>query len=62
MFEPNVITITEIAREQKCSRQAIYNAIERGDLNAARLGTQTVVVKDAKHEALACATRSPRGG
>lgn len=51
MFEPNVITITQLAREKKCSRQAIYNAIERGDLNAARLGTQTVIVKDAKYEA-----------
>ena len=51
MLEPNVITITELARTQKCSRQAIYNAIERGDLNTTRLGTQTVVVKDAKYEA-----------
>ncbi len=51
MFEPNVITITELAREKGCSRQAIYNAIQRGDLNTTRLGTQTVVVKDTNYEA-----------
>ena len=51
MIEPNVITVTEVAREQRCSRQAVYNAIKRGDLNTVLLGSQTVIVKDKKYAA-----------
>ncbi len=46
MIEPNVITVTEAARQKDCTRQAVYNAIKRGDLNTTHLGSQTVIVKD----------------
>ena len=51
MIEPNVITVTELAREQECSRQAIYDAIKRGDLSTARLGSHLVIAKDKKYAA-----------
>ena len=49
MTEPNVITVTEAARQKNCTRQALYNAINRGELNTTRLGSQTVIVKDQRY-------------
>ena len=50
-FEPNVITIGEAAKEKRCTRQALYNAIERGDLNTVMLGRYQVIARDEKYEA-----------
>lgn len=51
MKQPNVILATEAAREKGCSSQAIYNAIDRGDLNEVRMGRHRMVVIDAKYRA-----------
>lgn len=51
MKQANVILATEAAREKGCSSQAIYNAIDRGDLNEVRMGRLRMVVKDAKYRA-----------
>lgn len=51
MLEPNVTTVTGAAREKGCSRQAIYNAIERGDLNIVPLGGLSMVARDEKYRA-----------
>lgn len=51
MPEPNVILATEAAREKGCTSQAIYNAIDRGDLNAVRMGRHRLVLKDRKYKA-----------
>ena len=50
MFEPNVTTIAEVARQQGCSRQAIYNAIARGDLNTVMIGRIQMIAKDEAYE------------
>ncbi|WP_412070404.1 hypothetical protein [Rubrivirga sp. IMCC43871] len=44
---PDLITTTEAATRKGCTRQAIINAIERGDLNASKLGPVWAVVDDA---------------
>lgn len=49
--EPNVIIASEAAREKGCTAQAIYNAIDRGDLNAVRMGRHRMVVRDEKYAA-----------
>lgn len=49
MLDPNVIIASEAAREKGCTAQAIYNAIDRGDLNAVRMGRHRMVVKDEKY-------------
>jgi len=41
------ITTTEAADRKGCTRQAIINAIGRGDLNATRLGRDWAVADDA---------------
>ena len=46
--EPNVITADEAARRRGCTRQAIYNALDRGDLTEVKMGAQRLVaVNDA---------------
>lgn len=49
MKQPNVILASEAAREKRCTSQAIYNAIDRGDLNAVRMGRHWLVLKDKKY-------------
>lgn len=51
MSEPNVILASEAARRKGCTAQAIYNAIDRGDLNAVRMGRYRMVALDEKYEA-----------
>lgn len=48
--EPNVIPAAEVARAKGCTRQAVYNAIDRGDLTGVRVGTSRLVMLDAKYE------------
>jgi hypothetical protein len=48
---PNVVLATEMAREKGCTAQAIYNALDRGDLNEVRMGRHRLVRKDEKYEA-----------
>ena len=50
-MKPNVTSIAEVAREQSCSRQAVYNAIERGDLTAVQVGRVRMIAKDQKYAA-----------
>lgn len=48
--EPNVLLATKAAQEKGCTAQAIYNAIDRGDLNEVRMGRHRLVVKDDKYD------------
>ena len=48
--EPNVLLATKAAREKGCTAQAIYNALDRGDLNEVQMGRHRFVVKDEKYE------------
>lgn len=48
-MEPNVTTITLAAKEKQCSRQAVYNAISRGELTVIQLGGNRMIAKDAKY-------------
>ena len=48
MIQPNVITITEAAKQKSCTRQALYNAIKRGDLDAVSVGQYQMIVRDEK--------------
>ena len=49
MKTPNVITAAEVAREKACTTQAIYNALDRGDLNEVRMGGIRLILKDAAY-------------
>lgn len=49
--EPNVLPVTEVARRKGCTPQAIYNAVDRGDLNGIRFGNNRMVVRDEKLDA-----------
>ena len=49
MMKPNVITAAEAAREKGCTDQAIYNALDRGDLNEVRMGGMRLILKDAAY-------------
>ena len=51
MQEPNVILVTEAAREKGCSAQALKNAVVRGDLNAVRQGRYWLILRDEKYDA-----------
>lgn len=51
MPKPNVLTISEAAEEKGCSRQAIYNAIARGQLTRVQLGKITVISRDKRYDA-----------
>jgi excisionase family DNA binding protein len=44
--EPNVFTVAETARRKGCTRQAVYNALDRGDLTEVRMGAQRLVARD----------------
>lgn len=52
-MKPNAIPAGEAARLKGCTRQAIYNAVERGALTGVRVGTSRLVALDAKWEAYA---------
>ena len=56
---PDLITTTEAAARKGCTRQAIINAIERGDLNASKLGPVWAVADD---DALAAYAVRETGG
>lgn len=43
----HAITTTEAARRKGCTRQAIANAISRGELNARKVGPLWIVADDA---------------
>jgi len=51
MKTPNITTAAEAAREKACTTQAIYNALDRGDLNEVRMGGIRLILKDAAYEA-----------
>ncbi|WP_412060356.1 hypothetical protein [Rubrivirga sp. IMCC45206] len=44
---PDLLSTTEAAARKGCTAMAIRNAIERGDLNASKLGHVWAVVDDA---------------
>lgn len=44
------LSVRQAAEAKGCSRQTIYNAIERGDLNGSRVGTYRVVLRDDAFE------------
>ena len=48
--EPNVLLATKAAREKDCTAQAIYNALDRGDLNEVRMDRHRFVVRDEKYD------------
>ena len=50
-MKPNVTTAGEAAHEKGCTDQAIYNALDRGDLNEVRLGGMRLILKDAAYKA-----------
>lgn len=45
------LSVRQAAEIKGCSRQTIYNAIERGDLNGAKVGTYHVVQQDGAFQA-----------
>lgn len=51
MTEPNVLPAAEAARRKGCTTQAVYNAIERGDLTGVRVGRHRMVARDEKYDA-----------
>lgn len=44
--QPNVLTAAEVAKQKGVARQAIYQAAERGTLNAVRLGRTLLILRD----------------
>ena len=59
-MKPNVITAAEAAREKGCTDQAIYNAIDRGDLNGVRMGGMRLILKDAVYQSYQVKTTGGR--
>ncbi len=51
MTTPNVITVAKAAKEKDCTAQAVYNALDRGDLTEVRMGGIRLILKDATYEA-----------
>ena len=51
MAEANVIAVAEAAKEKGCTAQAIYNALDRGDLTEIRMGGIRLIMKDAAYDA-----------
>ena len=47
----NVIMAAEAVKEKACTTQAIYNALDRGDLNEVRMGGIRLILKDAAYDA-----------
>ena len=50
MPEPNIITVAEAAREKGCTRQALYKAVKRGNLNATRQGDAILIFRDQTYQ------------
>jgi len=50
MPTPNVLPAAEVARRKGCTTQTVYNALSRGDLTDASVGTHRLVLLDAKFE------------
>ena len=48
-MEPNVILITEAARQKGCTAQALRNAVKRGDLSAVKMGRFTMILRDNRY-------------
>ena len=49
---PELLTVTEAAREKGCNRRIIYRNIKRGKLNIEKTGNRYLVIKDAAYAAL----------
>ena len=49
MLESNILTVPQAAQEKGCTRQAIYNALNRGHLTPVAMGTFTAIAKDEKY-------------
>ena len=48
--EPELIPVTEAAQRKDCTRQTIYNALNRGDLKGRTFGTMRLVVVNEAFE------------
>lgn len=46
----DVLSVPAAAEEKGCSRQTIYNALDRGTLNELRTGKTRLVVRDETYE------------
>ena len=51
MAEANVIAVAEATKEKGCTAQAIYNALDRGDLTELRMGGIRLILKDEAYAA-----------
>lgn len=47
---PDVISAPKAAEEKGCSRQTIYNALDRGALNEHRTGKTRLVIEDELYD------------
>ena len=56
---PPLLSVTEVAQRKGCTRQAVHNAIGRGQLTARRVGHAFVIADD---EALAAYEVPETGG
>jgi hypothetical protein len=52
-MQPNVTTFSEAAEEKDCGRNAIYRAVDRGDLDTAEVGNRRMVLRNEKYEQFA---------
>ena len=59
-MDPNVIPAPEAARRKDCSRQTIYNALDRDDLTEVSFEKSRLVVMDEKWDEWAPAMRGRR--
>lgn len=48
---PDVLSVPVAAEEKDCSRQTIYNALDRGALNGLRTGNTRLVIRDEAYQA-----------
>jgi predicted DNA-binding protein YlxM (UPF0122 family) len=46
----DVLSVPAAADEKSCSRQTIYNALDRGALNELRTGKTRLVIRDEAYE------------
>lgn len=46
----DILSVPAAAEEKGCSRQTIYNALDRGALNELRTGKTRLVVRDETYE------------
>jgi len=49
-FVPDVLSVPVAAAEKRCSRQTIYNALDRGALNELRTGKTRLVLRDEAYD------------